>query len=569
MREPLEREIKRKRGEFAIYAINHLPIVKEFAMKIGIVEIINSLIPSEMDIDPGTIFLGLILDTLSGRTPLYRLDEFFASQDTELLLGKYVEPEKFSDYNVGRVLDKAFAVGSMRIFSEISRRAVAEFDIDGRHVSFDTTSMNVYGDYSNYSKDSSGEPYRITFGKSKDHRPDLKQFLVSMLCVDHNIPIFGKIEDGNGSDKNINNRILSEISKRMANQGLDSKAFIYIADSALVTEKNLQKMGDDIKYITRLPATYNECNRVIKEAIEKDKWEDLGILAITKPTVNRPAAHYKAHESSVELHGKEYRAIVIHSSAHDRRRQKRIDRELNTEHNLLSGKLKKAMKKEFYCERDAQSAVQTLIESKAKYHKLNVTVKEKPIFKAGRLPKNGIRKIKEMRYYLSGTLEKDDEAIEQLLKEVGCFVMLTNVPDTYEEERYDAKAILKAYKDQYGIEQNFGFLKDPAIIDAIFLKKAERIEILGLIMLVALLIWRLIERTMRQYIENTEKDLPGWKNRRTKRPTSFMLMKKFLGISILKIGRSRRLSKPLTDQQKEYLTALNLSPEIFYNSGNS
>ncbi len=569
MRESLEREIERKRSEFAIYAINHLPIIKEFAMKIGIVEVINTLVPSEMDIDPGTIFLGLILDTLSGRTPLYRLDEFFASQDTELLLGKCVDPEKFSDYNVGRVLDKAYAVGSMKIFSEISRRAVVEFDIDGRHVRFDTTSFNVYGNYSNYSKDSSGEPFLITFGKSKDHRPDLKQFLISMLCVDHNIPIFGKVEDGNGSDKNINNRILSEISKRMANQGLDSKAFVYIADSALVTEKNLQEMGDDIKFITRLPATYNECDRVIKEAIEKDKWEDLGVLAITKPTKNRPAAHYKAYESSVELYGKEYRAIAIHSSAHDRRRQKRIDRELNSEYKLLSDKLKNAIKNEYYCERDAQSAVQTLVESKSKYHKLEILVKEKPIFKAGRLPKDGVRKIKEIRYYLSGTLGKDNKAVEKLLKEVGCFVMLTNVPDDYEEECYDAKAILKAYKEQHGIEQNFGFLKDPAIIDAIFLKKAERIEILGLIMLIALLIWRLIERTMRQSVENIEKDLPGWKKRRTKRPTSFMLLTKFIGVYIIKIGKDRILNKPLTDQQKEYLKALALSPEIFYNSGDS
>jgi hypothetical protein len=28
----------------------------------------------------------LVLDTLSGRSPLYRLEEFFAQQDSELLL---------------------------------------------------------------------------------------------------------------------------------------------------------------------------------------------------------------------------------------------------------------------------------------------------------------------------------------------------------------------------------------------------------------------------------------------------------------------------------------------------
>ena len=32
-------------------------------------------VPTEMDVDAGTIVLGLVLDTLSGRSPLYRLEE--------------------------------------------------------------------------------------------------------------------------------------------------------------------------------------------------------------------------------------------------------------------------------------------------------------------------------------------------------------------------------------------------------------------------------------------------------------------------------------------------------------
>jgi hypothetical protein len=37
-------------------------------------------------VDAGTVVLALVLDTLSGRSPLYRLEEFFAQQDTALLL---------------------------------------------------------------------------------------------------------------------------------------------------------------------------------------------------------------------------------------------------------------------------------------------------------------------------------------------------------------------------------------------------------------------------------------------------------------------------------------------------
>src|SRR5262245_65193645 len=64
------------------YQVQHLPIVKAYADKIGLVEAINAVVPTEMGVDPGTIVLGMILDTLSGRSPLYRLEEFFTHQDT-------------------------------------------------------------------------------------------------------------------------------------------------------------------------------------------------------------------------------------------------------------------------------------------------------------------------------------------------------------------------------------------------------------------------------------------------------------------------------------------------------
>ncbi len=182
MKMPLEMEMKKKSDEIIAHAVSHLPIVKEFAMKLGIVEIVNELVPSQMDEDPGTIFLGMILDTLSGRTPLYRLDEFFENQDTELLLGKNPKAEAFEDYNVARVLDKACNTGTMKIFTEISRRAVLLFDVETVHVSFDTTSISVFGEYEQCSGESAVDvPFAITHGYSKDHRPDLKQFLISIF----------------------------------------------------------------------------------------------------------------------------------------------------------------------------------------------------------------------------------------------------------------------------------------------------------------------------------------------------------------------------------------------------
>src|SRR5438552_18278449 len=121
------------------YQVQHLPLVKAYADKIGVVEVINQVVPTEMDVDPGTIVLGMILETLSGRSPLYRLEEFFTHQDTALLLGKTVAPEAFQDDTVGRVLDRLYATGTMKVFTACAIRADRVYGFDKRYVHIDNT----------------------------------------------------------------------------------------------------------------------------------------------------------------------------------------------------------------------------------------------------------------------------------------------------------------------------------------------------------------------------------------------------------------------------------------------
>ena len=313
------------------YQVQHLPIVKAYADKIGFVEAINQVVPTEMAIDPGTIVLGMILDTLSGRSPLYRLEEFFAHEDTALLLGKAVAPGAFDDDTVGRVLDRLYDAGTMKVFTACAVRADQALHFDKRYVHFDTTSVSVYGDYlpSENPPDPQEQavPFTMTHGYSKDKRPDLKQFVFSTLCVDRAVPLWGKPHDGNASDKTVNHTLLSDIAAFLAQHGVAPGAYIYVADAALVTEDNLTALGDTL-FITRLPATYNECGRLITEAVAHNTWEEVGVLAHTKPTTHRPATSYKAYEGQVMLYGTPYRAVVVHSSAQDKRRQQRLVRDI-------------------------------------------------------------------------------------------------------------------------------------------------------------------------------------------------------------------------------------------------
>ena len=111
------------------------------------------------------------------------------------------------------------------------------------------------------------------------------QFVLSTLCVDRAIPIWGKPEDGNASDKTLNTTLLSEIAQLLAQYGVQPGAYIYIADAALVTADNLTALRDTL-FITRLPAPYSECGRVIAEAVAHNRWEVV-VLAQTPPTKHR------------------------------------------------------------------------------------------------------------------------------------------------------------------------------------------------------------------------------------------------------------------------------------------
>jgi transposase len=547
------------------YPVQHLPIVKAYADKIGVVEVINQLVPTEMGIDPGTIVLGMILDTLSGRSPLYRLEEFFAHQDTALLLGQAIAPDAFNDDTVGRVLERLYNVGTMKIFTACAVRADQAYGLDKQSVHFDTTSISVYGDYlppeGSPDQQAPAVPFTITHGYSKDKRPDLKQFVFSTLCVDRAVPLWGKPEDGNASDTTVNNTLLSTIATFLGQHGVAPGAYIYVADAALVTEDNLAALGATL-FITRLPATSNEGGRLIAEAVAHNTWEAVGVLARTKPTKHRPATAYRVSEGEVRLYGTTSRAVVVHSSAQDKRRQQRLARDIQTAASTLHTTVRTAEQQEYFCRADAAAAAAQLRAVPTPYHLLDVTVEERPVYGRGRPSAHTPRPVKALRYRLKTTIRPHTERISRMEEEAGCFVLLTNGP-TAGDMAHSAREILTVYKEQHGTEQNDGFLKDPVIVNSLFLKKPERIEALGLVLLLALLLWRLMERQMRAHVERTGRPLTGWDKKPTERPTAFMMMTKFAGVLVCKVGSQRQLARPLSAVQQQYLVALGVSATCF------
>ena len=538
------------------YDVRHLPAIAAFCDKIELCAIVDKALDCNMDISAGNMVKGLILNTLSGRDPLYRVQEYFSHQDTELLIGKGVDCSAFTDDNIGRVFDKIFSYGTSKLFSEISLEAVKKFNIDTTQLHHDTTSVSVWGAYENSRYD--GSPFEITFGNSKDKRPDLIQFVVSLLTAEKDLPIETRIYSGNEDDKTISAGILKRISAYMANYGIDNEGFIYTGDSVMVTEPNLVYMGgtDDpkVKFISRMPATFGVVDILIAEAVTKNDWTDIGGLSEEEKA---GSAFYRSYERNIDIEKNKFRAAVIYSDHYDKRAKKSIDKKILKDLGSAKALMKKLASIRYHCIEDARIAAQKV--RLPKYHKLNIKVEEKTIYKKGR-PKDGQKEVANILYTLSCNISPDEKLIKNLKEQAGCFVMITNV----DKDRYPASEILKIYKEQHGIEKNFGFLKDPLIVNDLFLKKPERIEALGFILVISLLIWRLVERCLRSYIKEKNIKITGWDKKPTDRPTTFMMTTKFCSVHTLKKGDIRWLSRKISGVQKEYLDALGLSEEIFY-----
>lgn len=114
---------------------------------------------------------------------------------------------------------------------------------------------------------------------------------------------------------------------------------------------------------------------------------EVRILQELAPSAKRLTARYKTYETAVEIDGNVYRAVVIHSSSHDRRQQKKVKKQLAASQNTLEKDIRK-LQTEFFCEADAQRAVDEARRRKGQLHVLDGEVQAYAARRPGRPPKD-------------------------------------------------------------------------------------------------------------------------------------------------------------------------------------
>ena len=542
-----ETVVKLKPQEIEIENIDHLGIVAGIIDSIGIVEIINELIGIEKDekVNAGQVVKAMIINGLGFVSkPLYMFPKYFETIACEHLIGAGVKPEYLNDDKLGRVMDKLFIKGLDTIFFIIAVKAAKKFGVSLSTSHLDSSSMHVHGQYNTSLPEvifenqkvgdnqeleelavKSPKEITITYGYSRDHRPDLKQFIIEMICSgDGDIPIFLKLASGNQTDSSCFGQIAVEYQKQLEVNSL------IVADSALYTESNL-KMMSDLQWLCRVPLTIKAAKSLISTIPESE-------------FIDSTIPGYKLASKTENYAGIEQRWLVVQSQERRESDLRKLTQKIIKAESKAVQDLKKLSQEEFACEADAIKALSKL-SKQFKYHQINVSIVTQIKSKTKDSPQ-------EICYQISATVSQDESKINTELLSAGRFIIATNVLDSKE---LSDDSMLSEYKAQQSCERGFGFLKDPLFFaDSIFLKSPERIESLGMIMGLCLLVYTLAQRQIRNALKESKSTIKNQLGKATNRPTLRWIFQCFQCIHLVTINQEEYISN--WNQDRDFILRL-------------
>jgi transposase len=273
-------------------------------------------------------------------------------------------------------------------------------------------------------------------------------------------------------------------------------------------------------------------------------------------------APYAASEPTGRIGDRDYRLVVDRSSSLARRKAKTLDWDLPQTRAVAEQAAAVLSAQDFACAADAEAATTTFAGTAPRWWPCYPTVA--PITLTDKRARPGRPRRDDPTpthtiYRVTVTWgSRDDAAVETELARRSTFVPITTLP----ADRYDTAALLREHKGQTGVAQRFHFLKYPALVDAVFLQKPERIQALGYVMLLALLLFSRLERQVRHAPE----PFPTAYRGRVAHPTGQIILHHDRGIPVMwRNATHRYLAVPTAHRPavRMILEALTLTETIY------
>src|SRR5271166_3377834 len=460
----------RARAEVAVVRVlekrlGALPVVAQFGRRLRIAEVVDELCPVRpvAPISHGEVIEALVANRLTAPAPLVQVEAWAAAMAVDEVYG--IEPHLLNDDRLGRALD-AIAPHLDEVIGSVGAAAISEFGVDVARLHWDMTSISLYGAY----PEPDEEYPAPRCGHPKDRRPDLKQIQTGLaVAADGGIPVFHHAYDGGAGEVAQVTGAMTALKKIAG-----PRTFLLVGDSKLISWANAAAMAAGrvpAGLFAALPAgtgtevDYAAARDAGKPAAARGTYrvaEDDGGMDIRGPRKSDPVVHL--------------RRILVYSSANAAGQTKARALKLAKAATELDKLVRTAGTRFHPTEQAVAARVQAIAAKRrvGKYLRTAITAGQagKPVL----------------------AWHFDQDAIDAEAAGDGWYALLTNLPPG----QAGPAGVFRRYKDQHVVERRYGEFKGPLAVAPIFLELNRRITALITVICLALLIFCLVERQVRQ-----------------------------------------------------------------------
>lgn len=539
------------------FVVGPHPIIQRFITMLRIDDAIGTYLPTDnrMKLDDGKALTLLIHNILTTPNALYEMEDWIKPLDAVKLGLRTDQATSIQDDRIGRALEKFHGCRHKDVFFRLALRAIKIFDLDCRQIHHDTTTVTFVGKYGGWSA-----AEKLTYGKNKDHRPDLKQLVLGLnVTADGAVPISHRIYDGNQTDDRIHP------ANHQALQRLLGRAdFIYVADCKLATKENLEKIAAwHGRFVSVMPRTWKEDELFRQEVREgKVKWKHI----LSRPNNRKPDSKLDRYYA---VEGEPHTACGYH--LHWIRSTQKAEQDAETRERRIEQALEQLretqVKLNAYNLKQRKQIVQRVESILAKGHcqqmipyQIQATRHYKRIYEKKGRPQEHDSYRTGWSQSFSLTFVVDQAEVSKDEKADGVFPLITNL----DPKEYSAKRALEIYKFQPFLEKRHSQLKTYQEIAPVYLKKSARVVAYLHIHVMALMVASLIERKLRQAMQSAKiASLPIYpEGRCCPSPTLFDIVRLFKNVERYEVVVGDEVTifpAELTEIQKQVLGLLGIS----------
>jgi transposase len=509
----------------------------------------------------------LLRSVLVEREPIYRQQETVSTFAAEAYGLELTEVPFVKDDAIGRALDRLFDADRASLLTEVVVAAVRRFDLALDELHNDSTTIKLCGQY----RAARGRRIRgkrapfITYGYSKDHRPDLKQLLfILTTSQDGGVPVQFRCEAGNCSDSRTHEETWDALCRAAGRTD-----FLYVADSKLCSRDAMNHIDDHGgRFVCVMPRSRKE-DAEFREWVQTHTptWEQVRDLphprhcggprdrwsVLRHPLPSREGWPVIWVSSTL---------LALHQESSRRDRLAHATQELRDWNAKLIGPRPRRRSRREIRERIDEILRQRRVR---RYLVVEVVQDEEHFFRQAARGRPGpkTRYVRKTRKFWRLRWHIDEKAVAYDRKSDGMYPLLTN-----DGTLTDAQ-VLEAHKHQPTIEKRFAQTKTVFEIAPVFLKNEGRIEGFFFVYFLSLLVQALIERELRQAMQREGiEDLPLYPEERcTKRPTAEQILRLFTLAQrhiLQRDGRDVHVFPPeFTDLQSQVLKLLRVPENVY------